>query len=247
MTARDPRREKTLKYLRDTGRPAQVREGPELEEVRRKIRIFHTRGMSYREMARQVGLSESAVCRYANHPDRGMYRSALEKLQDLRFELDNAEAGPGPGARINPVGTVRRLGALWADGFSTLWLARSLDAGQRHVWETMTGQPRYVFRGFAFRVEAVYAALEGVNPRDVGMSASGIGCAITAATRRGVPPRHCWDPDTIDDPLAFPEWTGACGTPRGREIHRRIGVATCTPCAEAFAAYNRERKRRSCE
>src|SRR5690606_31398529 len=42
-----------------------------------------------------------------------------------------------------------------------------------------------------------------------------------------------WDPDTIDDPDAYPEWTGACGTHRGRLIHKREGTPVCGPCKAA--------------
>src|SRR5690606_40281199 len=40
---------------------------------------------------------------------------------------------------------------------------------------------------------------------------------------------------SIDDPDAFPEWTGACGTVHGRQVHMREKIPMCDPCRKAHA------------
>ena len=52
-----------------------------------------------------------------------------------------------------------------------------------------------------------------------------------------------WDDDTIDDPAAFPDWTGKCGTPDGYDAHYKMKILpSCQPCRDARAAYRKEQK-----
>lgn len=47
--------------------------------------------------------------------------------------------------------------------------------------------------------------------------------------------------DTIDDPAAFPDWTGQCGTAAGYSAHSRHHVPYCDPCRRAWTAHKHTR------
>lgn len=237
----DPRDTKRWRYLRESGRPSLVRVGPETLRAHRKVNRFHREGMAYTDMARQTGLSVAAIHRIANSPDVGMQRSTLEKLGALVFEV-MTPAPRGHGARLDRTPTARRLRAMWADGFPVSWLADRVSTQQRYVADVIHGRTAYSHHSFAERVGRIYATFEGVSPESCGIPQRSIALARLYASRAGCAPRHCWDPDTIADPDAFPEWTGACGTPKGYNLHTHHGIQPCTPCREAIAAHNRGKR-----
>jgi hypothetical protein len=217
-------RQKQLRYLRKTGRPTLI-EGDDLVRVQRKVRSFHAKGMSYRAMGRQVGMPFRTVSEVLENSS--VLRRTWEPLMALRF------VPPSGRELISALGTERRLGALWRDGFSMDWLAVNHPEVlcRSQIQKTLRGYGKgLVTATVALRVEELYRKLETADPADFGIPARSVAYCRTFAQKKGYAPRGCWDEDTIDDPKAIPEWTGACGTAEGLRIHQREGIPACPPC-----------------
>jgi transcriptional regulator with XRE-family HTH domain len=228
--------ERRWEYLRAVGRPSLLREGaPEIDRARSKLRSFHARGMSYTQMAEEMGATQDGVSGFAEGHHGGVRRATLEKIAKLEFRDDQLTA-PAP-----LLGPQRRLQALRADGYSYGYLAAYLGLerttpqllrvikGQR-----VPGQPVKFIRGFRARgIADMYEKLSVTDPLDAGVSHPAFAEAVNKGRKMGWAPSSCWDLDTIDDPEAFPEWTGRCGTVVGRMIHEREGIPACQRCASA--------------
>lgn len=217
-----------MDYLRAVGRPALVR-GVEVERVLCKIRSFHARGMSYAQMERQTGISHRTICTAVTDGPAGMLRGTWTPLVAMRFEE------PDDNAWVNPVGTQRRVRALWVDGFTIPWLVEKSGVGNRVYFQKMSQADAvmsHVTGRNARVIRELYNDLSDRSPEDFGIPIRTVRYCRTFAGKQGCAPRHCWDPDTIDDPRAAPEWTGACGTSEGRQIHAREGIPVCQLCSE---------------
>jgi DNA-binding XRE family transcriptional regulator len=161
----------------------------------------------------------------------GIRSSTLTRLRTLRFEP------PNDSALIDATGTRRRLASLWYDGFPIPWLQERLGVLDRRHTQILirggkaVGRPSLVKGVTAAAVNRLYDELDGHGPEEFGIAPRVVKFCRTFAVKVGATPRHCWDPDTIDDPEAIPEWTGACGTSRGLHIHYRDQILpACGPC-----------------
>lgn len=145
-----------------------------------------------------------------------------------------ARFSAGDGYRYPSVGIRRRLQALQAAGF-TLAVVASLvdDKDVRQIHATMCGKTNahFVTAPYATAIITAYDKLYVAQPVDWGVTPRSVAYAKTVAAKNNYAPPGCWDEDTIDDPDAFPEWTGACGTLNGVRIHRRDGIPLCPACS----------------
>lgn len=167
------------------------------------------------------------------------YVAVLLKRPPLRIYTSTANAilGLGPdcrfrnvpdGAQLDSTGTRRRLQALAVKGHPIRDVLRNLRCN------SMLMSAAVVEARNARRVAGVYDELWNVEgPSPVG---------ATRARNRGWAGPGAWDDSTIDDPRAFPDLTGHCGTTKGYWIHRDRGIPRCQPCKDAEAERERERK-----
>ena len=218
--------------LRKMGRPNLVTPA-EFDRLRRRLTAARTvYGMSTRAIV--AACPEDAV-----HPDATTIGNILRgEIVTVRRSTYNAlmrarlwyQEDRYTGAEVPSVGTVRRLRALQADGFPGSYLCTLMGVEKSSVPEY--AQRSTVKSSTRRRVAALYEKLAGVRPEDV-LPVAEARRMRTIGRKRGWPPRGCWDPDTIDDPGAHPEWTGACGTAEGVQIHRREGIPVCDACRAA--------------
>jgi DNA-binding XRE family transcriptional regulator len=183
--------------------------------------------MSYRAMADQVGVGQATLTCLMQRGD-STTRITYDKLRRVGYSESDDR-----GARVSSLGVSRRLGALWAKGYSVAYLCGQLGFHERgsHILRAIHGQLAYTHPGFVNQIGALYDKLAEMDPREAGMSKQGVTYAQTLARRWGHAPPHCWDPDTIDDSDAIPEWTGMCGTPTGLHIHYRDRILpACKAC-----------------
>ena len=215
-------------YLRQTGRPSRIPLA-DVERALHRVRSFHARGMTYVQMARQCGVPPRTLAEAARRGRAYMRRVTWQPLMTIRFEE------PDPHAWVSPVGARRRLHAMWLDGYPLPWLAERLGYGDRSYLQAFirgTKGARGIRYCNAQAVADLYSKLDGADPADFGIGKQSASFAATSARKRGCAPRAVWDEDTIDDPQAIPEWTGACGTPQGWRIHRREGIPVCAACED---------------
>jgi len=104
------------------------------------------------------------------------------------------ESGQWDPVLINPIGTIRRIQALVANGYNQRDLAARLGMKPCNISRLLASQSRSVHVKTADRVVALFDELQlRPGPSDF---------ARRRAARLGWPPPLAWDEDTIDDPAA---------------------------------------------
>lgn len=223
---------KRLEYLRATGVGGLADPGP----ARERIRSLHVdRGITFETISERTGVNLETIKTHlrgwrwdSRKPVLSINRVTERKILGARFS-------PADGYRFPVLGIRRRLQALQSDGWNLPVMSAELDMDRRQINDMLMGRkPKYFVRSYlARRIISMYDRLECADPAARGVSAQSSKYNRTVAGRKGYAPSHCWDPDTIDDPDAFPEWTGACGSYRGVQIHRREDIPVCSACQAA--------------
>ncbi|HKZ21195.1 MAG TPA: helix-turn-helix transcriptional regulator [Acidimicrobiia bacterium] len=229
------------RYLRTVGALGFIPQGP----VRRRLRHLHdTLGIPLILIAQRAGLDGETVKRHRRgyYVEDGVRHEQKFCCADTYRAIMGAKFTSADVSRFPSVGIRRRLQALQVAGFNLALIAGMTGIDYREVHRVMAGKGSrgYVHPDRARAYIAVYEKLENARPEDFGVSVSTQGQCRTRGRKNGYAPPHCWDPDTIDDPEAVPEWTGACGTPEGLRIHYRDKIPTCAPCLATREQARRE-------
>lgn len=223
--------------LRNMGKPQRVLPH-EYAEAMAIIRRAHASGMSLTQIGYQLEMCKTTLSQHMRGERETMRRETYNKLLRLQPELpERSGATRRGGAKISPQGSVRRLQALTAMGWPIKTAAPIIGVDQRNLAKILLGKVRFVYSVMAADIAMAYDKLIGMDPLEQRASWTIEASRREAARRRYAPP-HCWDEDTIDDPDAHPEWTGACGTEEGYRIHVRETVngnhlPPCEPCRKA--------------
>ena len=211
------------------------------EPIRTHIRHLQACDMGLRAIAAAAQVDRKRLQGIiTGRPDRGTgpqekVRPALAAaILAVEPTLDNL----APSTLINPTGTRRRLHALVAGGWPQQHLAGQLGMTASNFGTMLRREHVLVRRARAVR--GLYDALWRANPAEYGASPAGITRARQHAAAQGWAPVGAWDDDSIDDPAAFPDWTGQCGTAEGYAAHQRREIPYCQPCRDAKARYRRE-------
>lgn len=193
-------------------------------KVRKHIHwLVDEHDQSFVSLAKRSGLSHDFFkAHYRHDGTRTVTEEQEARVLALRPE---SAATPHQGRRLDAWPTARRLQALWADGFPTVWIAREIghESSAGNLQDMIAGRQPHVMPATKQTISDLYDKLEGVTPEEMLIPPRDISKAKTYALKKGCAPRHCWDEDTIDDPEAIPEWTGLCGTSQGYDVHRREG------------------------
>lgn len=174
------------------------------QPARDHIRLLQAAGVGWQRIAHVAGLQSSTI-------ERLLYgRPAEGERPSSRIRPETAAkilaVRPGPelladGACVDATGTRRRLEALGAVGYTSVYLAAEL--GMAHTYISKMRQHRTVCLRTARAVTELYKRLAAVDPTSVGLSATSAHRARLAAARAGWLPPQKWDGD-IDDPKADP-------------------------------------------
>ncbi|MFH9574267.1 hypothetical protein ACH4MG_27465 [Streptomyces sp. NPDC017454] len=204
------------------------------EPVRQHVRALGEFGIGWMRLARLAGVSTGGLSKllYGDRP-RGLAPTKRVRpetaLKILAVEpvLENL----GDRTAIDGTGTRRRLQALVCAGWPQSELARRMCMDRGNFARTIDRS--LVEVGTHKTACTLYDQLWRTDPAEAGIPAHRAQAARGIAAARGWAPVGAWDDDRIDDPEAFPDWTGHCGTPRGRTIHYRIKIPVCQPCRQA--------------
>jgi transcriptional regulator with XRE-family HTH domain len=238
---RERRKAKHVSYLRQSGKPQSCTPEETARGLARTRRLLHRHGMSAVQIAERSGLSTSTV--------RDYLRGGRGEGQPIRFlpreSYDAIMAcpvvEPDGNALLPLAGSLRRAQALLRAGYTLGSIGEMAGfSSYQRVWQIAHETYRWVRWSTAKALAEAYEKYEGVTPEDYGIPEHVAMRGRLSAERKGFAPARCWDEDTIDDPNAFPEWTGACGTVHGRSVHEREGIPICQPCRDAKAARKRE-------
>ncbi|MFG3137684.1 helix-turn-helix transcriptional regulator [Streptomyces sp. NPDC048211] len=218
------RKAKHRAYLKHQGRGGMVDAAAAVQYLRW---LHDEHGLTYRTIEGDTGLTVRTLMRtYSGPPEiRARTRDLI-----LNYQPES------PGQWLPPHGTQRRGRALYAAGYTFTHVAAIVRIRECQYHYMITKAAERVTAEYAHRVTAAYDTLTATTPEAEGVNPGSALRARNIAAKRGYAPPGCWDTDTIDDPDAFPEWTGVCGTPRGRAVHRRAGIPICPACRTAAAA-----------
>lgn len=204
------------------------------EPVRQHVLALGEFGIGWMRVAKLAGVSTGGVSKllYGDRPrrlppSRRVRPETALKLLAVEPTLDNL----GNRATIDATGTRRRLQALVYAGWTQSELARRMQMNRSNFGKTIVSG--FVEVATCKTVRALYDELWRTDPVEAGVPAFRAAAARDIAITRGWASIGAWDDDRIDDPQAFPDWTGWCGTPKGRSIHYRIRVPVCPPCRKA--------------
>lgn len=226
--------------LRKQGRPSMVLPG-EMAAARRLIDRARAYGMDDMMISRQVGIvGRTTVWKVRTGRSATIRRCTYEKIMRLRPEEPRSVPHPArgkvaAGPQVPAVGLIRRVRALRADGFTNEVIAGLMGVTPEAVSELARRDRAVAFETTHREVVEVYQKLVGARPADYAITPRAEKYTRGVARKRNWAPSACWDPDTLDDPGAHPEWTGACGTAEGIRIHRREGIPVCAYCRTVCA------------
>jgi len=211
--------------------------------VRDHIRYLQACGMGLRTAAAAAGVDRKRLQAILNgRPERGTgpQEQVRPALAAAVLAVEPALENLAPSTPISPVGTRRRIHALVAVGWPQQYLAEHLGVLPSNFSQMLARDNVLAYRALAVR--AMYDELWRADPAEHGATPAGITRARKYAADNGWAPVGAWDDDRLDDPEAFPDWTGQCGTPQGPAAHRRHGSPVCDPCREALAAHRQEQR-----
>lgn len=250
MTTKTPEQKARMKYtayLRETGRATQVDVGPARAYLRK---LHHVYGMSCAMLAARCSLSEGSISEIIageragekgkRYPLREIFRENAESVMAIEPEIPTGRGG----ARVNAIGTTRRVQGLAAMGYPVKWIGEQCGFIGPTFNLIAQGRRQYVYFSTMWKIKQLYERLElDPHPERHGIKMQSVNLARSYARRNGYILPILWDWDTIDDPDGFPDYTGLCGTPTGAQAHRRKGIMpVCEPCKHAYNTYNGENK-----
>jgi hypothetical protein len=211
------------------------------EPVRAHVRALGEFGIGWIRAAKLAGVATGTVSKllYGDRPrnlapTKRMRPNVARALLAVEPTLGNM----GPVVPVDGAGTRRRLQALVAAGWPQSELARRLGMDRGNFGKTIVSDMVRVATVRA--VIALYDELWRTDPREHGVPARWYDVARATAARNAWAPVGAWDDDTIDDPAAFPDWTGHCGTPDGPRHHYRLSTAVCVACRAARTRHRHE-------
>lgn len=258
-TPEELRRQRFADKMRKMGTPLLVLP-EELERARVHVTRLYNRGMSYNQIAATApnDMNETTVAKVVNRWTETIHRDTYNALMRTYYV---APQGWRTGRKMDPVGVRRRMQALVADGFGYNVLGGVMGISLQAVFQLCTREAPAHASTYGY-VVPVFEKLEGKDPLAYGATKLGVSRAKGTARRHLWAPSVCWDADTIDNPDAFPEWTGACGTVTGYNLHRSEQVhvksmvdkngqtrltVLCEPCCAARVTAKGEQAERLAE
>lgn len=206
---------KRRRYLNETGRTLMVDAAP----VTRHVQQLFTDGAGWNQIKAAASCSQSTIYKLRYGQLDKIHRSTANRI--LAVQLTDALPYGKP---VPATGTIRRLRALTAIGHSLSAIANASQIHEFTIRKTISGRLNCA-RSTAAAVADAYRLLSEIPGTSVR--------SRNRAAAEGWAPTSAWDPDTIDDPEAIPEWTGFCGTDRGWWVHRLERIPVCPPCQAA--------------
>lgn len=204
--------------------------------ARAHVRVLMQYGLGWQRIARLAGVPNGALSKLLyGTSQRGPSKRIRPETARKLLAVQPRVGLLAHTADIDGTGTRRRLRALVAAGWPQGQLADRLGMGRGNFGKFMTADgPMHVSTERAVR--RLYDELWREDPAGHGVTAQAVSRARNHARRSGWAPVGAWDDDLIDDPAAFPDWTGQCGTPKGYHAHYRHRILpVCQPCRDARA------------
>lgn len=215
--------EKRRRLLNATGRSLTIDATETVEHLRNLLAA----GTSQSQISEAAGIGRTQIHYLLTGHSKAIGRSRAARILAL-------SPRPVGYVIIDATGTRRRLHALIAAGHRFADIADAAGLGPTLVSDIVRVRNDKVRVATAEAVARVYKQLS--------MTTGGSVRNINRARRDGWAIPAAWEGIDIDDPDAFPDFTGHCGTIRGYRLHHDEGIPYCDPCRAAKAEQGRERR-----
>jgi hypothetical protein len=202
------------------------------------VSLYHRYGMSCRRIAELSGLTTGEISellrgtrgpsRDRSNPVHSVLRATEQKVLSVQPEEPKQS---GYGARVNAIGSIRRVHGLAVLGYPLTWQAEQMGSHLRNTQALAAGERKAVTYPTAKRIRVVYQRFE-MEPQPLrhGVPLKAMKIAQAVARSHGYVAPIYWDWDSIDDPDAFPNFTGMCGGLKGVLLHEQEGSELCPAC-----------------
>jgi len=170
------------------------------EATRAHVLALKSVGVGDRRIVELCGVSRSALQMLGrnrhgtNEPLRSqVLRSTANRILAIPLDADHR----GYGVRIDSTGSLRRLRALHAIGWTQTEIARRIGWTVKNLNRYFISDPAMINRSTAHKISRVFDQLQlipGPSQR-----------SRDHAKAQGWPPPLAWDEDAIDDPSAVPD------------------------------------------
>lgn len=182
------------------------------EPTRRHIEHLHSRGMTWEQIADAAGVRESDLDRIrmsiGGRPRTERIRPERER-QILAVQFTTAPASAK--SNVPALGSIRRLRALRANGWSTRSLAAHSGLESHTIGTVLSGRQALVQATTAQTVVELYEFLHDQDPRRGSVSAWVADRTARAAEAADWAPSRAWAGRDLDDPMAEPSRARGCG------------------------------------
>jgi hypothetical protein len=214
------------------------------EPARAHVRELMDYGLGWKRIAEMAGVGRGTVEKLlygARHrgmgPSKGIRPETARKLLAVKPEGERL----GGAVTVDATSTRRRLQALVAGGWPQARLAARLGMLPSNFGTMLRSEQ--VLAATERAARKLYDALWNQDPCEHGVDTQAYSRARNHAASRSWAPVGAWDDDLIDDPAAFPDWTGRCGTREGSADHYRLKIPTCQPCRDARTEHRSEQRK----
>ncbi|MFI6854534.1 hypothetical protein [Streptomyces sp. NPDC050416] len=212
------------------------------EPARRHVLAIQATGMGLAGIAKHTGVNRGSLDHllYGSPPIPPAAQIRTENAQALLAywpSLDDYEDR----AIIDATGTRRRMQALAVAGWPSKAIHQRVQVGNFQTIEKLRARTKVTAR-LARVIRDFYDEVSAKTAEDYGVEAWVAGRTRTYAAKAQWAGPEAWDPDTIDDPEAQPDWTGCCGTDRGWWMHSINDIPACPRCETAHADWLAERR-----
>ncbi|MDF3308755.1 hypothetical protein P3H15_27430 [Rhodococcus sp. T2V] len=201
------------------------------QPVREHVLALREAGVGKRRMIELSGVGRNVVARLCSgRPDRPVKRVTRETADKLMsIPLPQIPWSVcADGAQIPAVGSIRRMRALVAAGYTVQFLAARLTGWETDVYRLIREDQKLITAARARRIAELFSALQ-LQPGSSDYARQ------YAATKGWALPLE-WDEDTIDDPATEPvraAWTAASA--RAERVERVAELTARGLTAEEIA------------
>ncbi|MFI5769602.1 hypothetical protein ACIA74_13780 [Streptomyces sp. NPDC051658] len=194
------------------------------------VRQLAAEGWSHRQIANAAQCSERLIASLA----QGTYASTRADLAARILAAQPRIALVPPTTYVDATGTIRRIRALITAGHTLQAVAAAVGTHKTTLGRIVNHEHDRLTARLAQSVAKAYSRLSN-TPGDCAR-------ARMRAARLGWAPPAAWDDDTIDDPAAVADWTGACGSDRGWWMHTLQKLPMCEPCQAAHEEWKSQHR-----
>lgn len=201
------------------GRWDDVRTMIDARPAHEHIRALRAAGVGLRRLEELTALPHRTLFEVSRREPGVITRTTAEAILSVPIPATPHDPIVAENRYIDPTGTIRRLQALAAIGYSARNLSRRCGHNDTYFGPMLAGKRTFITARLARKVDALFQDLQHTPGPDKRTR--------TKALELGWPPPLAWDEETIDDPAAQPNYGSNVRAPfldRYRDARYHAGI-----------------------